>query len=109
MNMRGKGKRSIFEDKERGLWTATIEQTPDPATGRRGRWTTRPNYWTICWQSAHASCSTSTAPEIARHARPCGLTGIAALRLKPRTLSGDRSVMAQYTVPRVGCYQFDQP
>lgn len=113
--MRGKGEGSIFEDKERGLWTATIELPPDPATGSRRRKTIRrkdkgdllAERSRIMLDLDRAGDLPTSSPLLSSWVETW-LTKIAAPRLKPRTLDGYRSVMAQYIVPSIGRYRLDQ-
>lgn len=115
MNMRGKGEGSIFEDKDRGLWTATIELPPDPATGRRRRKTIRrkdkgdllAERSRIMLDLDRTGDLPTSSPLLSSWAETW-LTKIAAPHLKPRTLSGYRSAMTQYIVPSIGRYRLDQ-
>lgn len=113
--MRGKGEGSIFEDKERGLWTAVIELPPDPMTGKRRRKTIRrkdkgdllEERSRIMLDLDRIGDLPTSSPTLAVWIETW-LTRIVAPHLKPKTATGYRSYMQQYVVPSIGRYRLDK-
>lgn len=113
--MRGKGEGAIFEDKDRGLWTATIELPPDSVTGKRRRKTIRrKDKGDLLAERSRIMLDLDRAGDLPTSSPTLEvwigiwLTKIAAPRLKPRTLEGYRSSMEQYVLPSIGRYRLDK-